>query len=116
MVLIMNIRSIDLQVLIPRTTEVSKAQAITDRQGTQQQQQFAEQFQKITTDLQHQVQSTPKSFGGKVQREKNKSQHKQQNDGKKDDNVSPAEEENPENTAVNDQADPIRGHIIDIKT
>lgn len=113
MVVTMNIRPIDLQVLIPHATEVSKTQAITNQQGIQQQQQFAEQFQKISTDMQHQVQSTAKSVETKVRREKDKNQE-QHSSKQRDQAVVLLEKE--EDTVDKDEQDPIRGHLIDIIT
>ena len=113
MVIIMNIRSIDLQVLIPRTTDVAKSQAVNDRQGMQQQQQFAEQFQKITTELQHQVQSTAKSTGSKIERDGHRNRQNPQDSHPGKDKTF-QQEEQAENAV--DQPDPIRGHNIDIVT
>ena len=115
MVAKMNIRPIDLQVLIPHTTEVSRTQAITNQQGIQQQQQFAEQFQKISADMQHQVQSTSKSVDGKVHREKDKNQEQQQSSGKQRDKTVILSDKEKEAVAK-DEPDPIKGHIIDIIT
>ena len=62
----MNIRSIDLQVLISQTTEVSKMQHATNQQNASQQQNFAAQWQRISQDREHQVQIVNQSEGGKV--------------------------------------------------
>lgn len=102
----MTIRSIDLQVLIPRVTEVSKVQQIADHQGALQQQQGAEQWQKLAATRQQQVQKSPQNAGGKVDPDADKERH--QGDNKKGSRHREDEAE--------DSPDPIRGHTIDIKT
>lgn len=109
----MNIRSIDLQVLIPRATEAGKVQQVTNQQPTLEQQQFAEQFQAIANSRQRQVQNVPKPEDGKIQNKKEKdhqqSKQQQQDDAfhKHEDAAHGQEEYIP---------DPIKGHVIDIKT
>lgn len=110
----MSINPIELQVLIPKSTEVGKAQQVVNRQDTLQQQHVAEQWKDISTNRQQQVQSTSKNEGGKVGREKqakeqNHSQNEQQHRDKKHNNSDVTI-----NRASND--DPVRGHLIDIKT
>lgn len=56
----MSINPIELQVLIPKATEVGKAQNLANRQETLQQQHVAAQWNDISTNRQHQVQSTAK--------------------------------------------------------
>lgn len=111
----MSINPIELQVLIPKSTEVGKAQQVLNRQDTLQQQHVAEQWKDISTNRQQQVQSTAKNEGGKVGREKqakeqNHSQNEQQRRDKKHNNA----DVDTINRASKD--DPIRGHLIDIKT
>ncbi|CUH96116.1 hypothetical protein P22_2204 [Propionispora sp. 2/2-37] len=107
----MNIRSIDLQVLIPRATEVAKTQNTFDQQNTVNQQQSAEQWQKISADRQHQVQNTPKNEGGKIkERGESPSQHQQQH---AQSHSAHAEQEEDEGIK---SEDPVRGHTIDIRT
>ncbi len=65
----MNIRSVDMQVLIPKATEVGKSQALLEHQSTLQQQYGAEKLQKTADHQLNQVQDTKKSEGGKVKRE-----------------------------------------------
>ncbi|WP_425060884.1 hypothetical protein SCACP_16410 [Sporomusa carbonis] len=116
----MSIRSIDMQVLIPRATEVGKHQQNIAQQSTVQQQQFAEQMQKTAEVRQHQVQSLVKSQGGKVERDETKekqSKHRSNGYLRQDtaiDRDDTADHENTENTTVG--RDPALGHIIDIKT
>ena len=65
----MNIRSVDLQVLVPKTTEVGKSQASLNQQSVLQQQYGAEKIQKMSEQQLNQVQHTKKNEGAKVQRE-----------------------------------------------
>lgn len=110
----MTIRSVDLQMLIPNAVEVGKTQHRTDQQNTAQQQQFAEQWQKISADRQKQVQATPKSEGGKVRSEKDGRQQSAQGEGSMD-SKDKKETTHPEEGAPAAQ-DPVRGHHVDIKT
>lgn len=110
----MNIRPVDLQVLIPRATEVGKSQQVIDHQSSLQQQQFAEQWQQISTKRQQQVQEAPKGEGGKIQNEK-KEQGKQKGGKHRQKNgVADLTDDEITNNASLD--DPVRGHTIDIKT
>jgi hypothetical protein len=116
MVGIMSINSIDLQVLIPKSTEVGKVQNIADRQDTLQQQHIAGQWEGISAKRQQQVQSTAKNEGGKIGREQQPKEKKQskQEQNHKEDNPSNTTDLDKINHASND--DPVRGHLIDIKT
>lgn len=109
----MTINSIDLQVLIPRATDVGKSQQVLNQQDTLQQQQFAGQWKEIADNRQHQVQGTPKNEGGKVGREKEAKEHKNSNEQKQRDKNNNADADKV-NRASNE--DPVRGHVIDIKT
>jgi hypothetical protein len=110
----MNIRSIDLQVLIPHATEVSKAQHTANQQTASQQQDFAAQWQRISQDRQQQVQTVNQSEGGKI-KEKKEDPDKRRNRGskeqtqRKDGNAQPPH-------APQAFPDPALGHRIDIKT
>ena len=107
----MNIRSIDLQVLIPRTTEVSKTQQILENQSSLQQQQFAEEWRNIATLRQQQIQHTSQTEEGVI-RDRDSG-----NDHQKKENEKPKRKKNA-NGSVKDTtgSDPVRGNIIDIKT
>lgn len=113
MVLILTIRPVDLQVIIPRVTEVGKSQHVGNHQETLQQQQFADKWQHISTNRQKQVQSAEKSDSGKIRRE---NQPKEEQQAKKDEQKrsSKSKEADMENHASNE--DPVRGNLIDIKT
>lgn len=111
----MNIRSIDLQVLIPHATEVSKTQHTANQQTASQQHDFASQWQKISQDRQQQVQTVNQSEGGKI-KEKKETQDKRRNQGgprkqtqRKDGSVEP-------HHAPQAFSDTSLGHTIDIKT
>lgn len=114
----MSIRPVDLQVLIPRATEVSRNQQAVEQQLNAQQQYFAQQWQQISASRQQKVQNTPKTLGGKVHCEKEDSKQKQsmnqrrrqlgENVCEHDDELNDSNREEPQ--------DPIKGHLIDIKT
>lgn len=115
----MSIRSIDMQVLIPKAMEVGKQQNNLTQQSTIQQQQFAEQMAKTAAVRQHQVQSIVKGQGNKIERDGKQGKNNKQQD--RDDLVSTnnaASKESPEtgDSAEEVRADPVLGHIIDIKT
>ncbi len=105
----MTIRAIDLQVLIPRVTEVGKLQQIADQQVTTQQQQVAAQQQQAAALRQQQVQQTPRNAGAKVNPDAAHGERHQEEQHK---GRRGQEHEAEEKGA----ADPIRGHTIDIKT
>ena len=112
-----SIRPVDLQIIIPRATDVGKTQQSSDHLLMSQQQQIAEQWQQISASRQQKVQSASKTEGGKVHREKEK---KNQNKDSKH-GTHPDEEQNSNDTnscsRLTVQAtDPTRGHLIDIKT
>ena len=112
----MSIRSIDMQVLIPKATEVGKQQNNLAQQSTVQQQQVAEQMQKTAEVRQQQVQGLAKGEGGKVKREEPKEKHnhnhRRGNYGLNQHDLP--EQENPEDEPMS--KDPVLGHVIDIKT
>jgi hypothetical protein len=116
----MSIRSIDMQVLIPRATEAQKHQNNITQQGSLQQQQLAEQMQKTAEVRQHQVQSLVKSQGGLVERDESKDQqskHRSNRDPQQNPTTSQVDicdQESTDSTAVSQ--DPVLGHIVDIKT
>jgi len=111
----LTIRPVDLQVLIPRVTEVGKMQHITDHQDTLHQQQFAGQWQEISAKREHQVQGTTTSEDGKVSRDKNTKEQSHSKNGQKHQDVK---DKNTDVNMVNHPSheDPVRGNLIDIKT
>lgn len=106
----MNIRSIDLQVLIPRATEVSKVQQTIDHQSALSQQQTATQMQQISAARQQQVQRRPEGTGGKVEPDAEDGGRQRQGSDRRKGGQKRAE------TDPDDSPDPLRGHNIDIKT
>jgi len=111
----LTIRPVDLQVLIPRVTEVSKTQHVTDHQDILQQQQFAGQWQQIAENRQQQVQGTTKSAEDKVGREKHPKEQDHSKNEKKDQDFK---SNNTDADMINHASseDPVRGNLIDIKT
>jgi hypothetical protein len=109
----MNIRSVDLQVLIPRSTEVGKTQQINQHQNTLQQQHMAEEWQSISTQRQRQVLLASKTEGGVVKegydRENGHSKQRHSQEQSHSTTSSPASVEQ-------DHDNPLLGNIIDIKT
>jgi hypothetical protein len=111
----MNIRPMDMQVLIPRATDVAKNQQISDQQGMQQQQQFAAEWKKIADVRQNQVQSSSKTEGEKVKAKEERQSHKRNQERAGDENQD-AETDTLEDTVNHPSPDdPLRGHRIDIK-
>lgn len=107
----MNIRSIDLQVLIPRTTEASKNQDVFDHQLGSQQQFFADELRQAAAHRQAQVQSSPKGEGGRVEAEGQKERRgtdKRRRDG--------GGRQNSKDNSLPEDEEPFLGHHIDIKT
>ena len=112
----MSIRSIDLQVLVPRATEVGKIQQMNEHQTMLQQQQVADQWPTISDKRQHQVQHLNKSEDGKVQNAK--ADHEKQKRNKSQQDADDKKDAN-ENDGINNEAyqgDCVRGRVIDIKT
>lgn len=114
MVLNVTIRPIDLQVLIPRVTEVSKTQHTLNQQDILQQQQFEGKWEKISTKREHQVQGTEKSDASKVGERQPKEQNHSKDGKKHGDDKSGNGDTGKINHPSHD--DPVRGNLIDIKT
>lgn len=114
----MNIRSVDLQVLIPKTTEVGKNQASLNQQSVLQQQYGAEKIQKMSEQQLNQVQHTKKNEGGKVQREEDAREKRQgsrrNRQQRKQSGIDLRSEDAEENQ--NAAKGQLRGRFIDIKT
>ncbi len=114
----MSIRPIDLQVMIPRVTEVGKVQQINDRQMLLDQQQFADQWVNIADRRNSQVQNIHKAEAKKVHIE-NQNQNSSPDSGEHNETGQSSEENNINDFAVSNHPsddDPVRGHIVDIKT
>ena len=113
MVLILTIRPVDFQVLIPRVTEVAKIQHATDRQDTLQQQQFAGQWQHIAENRQKQVQRTTKSEDSKVENHSKEQSHAQNGQNNQEHKQGHTDADMVNHAS---SEDPVRGNLIDIKT
>lgn len=107
----MNIRPMDLQVLIPRTTEVAKNQNNMNQQNAIVAEQSAAEWQKLSTVRQQQIQHTPKSEGGRVG-ERGEQKQQSGDHSAKGRSTGEVRPEDGEPLA----SDPVRGHTIDIKT
>ncbi|SEO80578.1 hypothetical protein [Propionispora vibrioides] len=107
----MNIRPMDLQVLIPRTTEVAKNQNNINQQNVVASEQSAAEWQKLSTARQQQIQHTPKSEGGRVSE---RGGQKQPSGGHSSRGGAPGSGQPEDDELLAD--DPVRGHTIDIKT
>lgn len=114
MVLTLTIRPVDLQILIPRVSEVAKTQHTTDHQGTLQQQQFEGKWQQLSKKREHQVQGTTKSEDSKVGEKYSKEQNHAKNGKKHADDKQGTKDTDKVNHPSNE--DPVRGNLIDIKT
>ncbi|WP_093791708.1 hypothetical protein [Sporomusa acidovorans] len=115
----MSIRSIDMQVLIPKATEVGKQQNNLTQQSITQQQQFAEQMQKMAEVRQHQVQEIVKSKDGRIERDTTKDRNSRNQHHNNGENASKTAKESLETESIENltvSQDPIRGRIVDIKT
>ena len=107
----MNIRSIDLQVAIPRATDASKAQQVAEQQIVAQQQQLSDDSQRLALKRQQQVQSKPKSEGVRVE-EKMQGEDNRHSGKNNEHNKDQDESDGDKIIAI----DPLLGHHIDIKT
>ncbi|TCL40127.1 hypothetical protein EV210_101328 [Anaerospora hongkongensis] len=105
----MNIRSIDLQGMIPRSTEASKVQQQHDHQPIVQQQQASEQLQHLAAIRQQQVQEMEKTEKKKVDRDNKKDPKEQREHAHKRSFTTTSEQKE-------QIADPVRGKNIDIMT
>jgi uncharacterized protein with WD repeat len=101
----------EMQVLIPKATEVSKVHQSDTQKGTLQQQEFAMELQKNMLVRQRQVQTMSETEGRKVDKDKEKENRK---NNKKDEDEE-EQEKKEKKQALN--LDPLsRGSILDINT
>lgn len=110
----MNIRSIDLQVLIPHATDVSKSQALANNQNSTQQQLFSEQLQQITAEKKQQVQSSLKVENNKIQHD-NQADHKSKHQKEMSEENQRKHYQEKQSVKTPDNQDPLLGHNVDIK-
>ncbi|QJW48390.1 hypothetical protein HA075_23475 [bacterium BFN5] len=114
----MNIRPVDLQIIIPKATEVGKTQAFMNQQSTIQQQYSEEKNQKIADQRLQQVQETFKNEGGKIQRdetyqEKQKGSHEERERHQKKTKELDADDSTNSHKVLEKEI--LRGQFIDIK-
>lgn len=103
----MSLRSVDMQVLLPKVAEALRNQPVQNQQDPSHQQQFALQFQKQAELQRHQVQTSNKSEGTKV------GQQSAQNRSPNHENSRHQDEK--EEEQLKDAKDPNRGKFVDIK-
>lgn len=106
----MSLRSIDLQVALPKVQEAGQGHRTQNQQDTNQQQ-FASQFQKQTEQQQKQVQNSPKSEGAQVRKEGRSSSQENKHDPKDDCHQLDGSAKDELTVAK----DPNLGHSIDIR-
>ena len=82
----MSIRPIDMQVIIPKTTEISKISHAENQKPIEEQQLFANQLDKQAMQNQQQVMQSDKSEKGEIRdrESKNKREYQKKKDKKKD--------------------------------
>lgn len=106
----MSIRSIDLQVLIPRSTEASRTQQQQQNSPALQQQQVSEHNQQVATARQQQVQQLDKSENKSVHRDADNKKGREEPRKKRPSDKLLTEDE------MQQATDPLRGKKIDIST
>ena len=108
----MNITPMNLQIVIPKTTDAAQIQHNRDRQEAVQQDIGMLQTKQEANLKQIQVQSRDKAEDGKI-KEDEEHQKRQGQNSKKQAKSSSASEEDKENISL--AIDTFRGHKIDIK-
>lgn len=104
--------------MIPRTMDAARVASVTDQQTVTQQQQLAAQLKQTTAEQQQQVLANKQAqHDGKVSTEDLNKEKQQERRQKKKEGESTAETEAEIVSAVRTEPrDPVRGHMIDIKT
>lgn len=105
----MNITPIEMQVIIPKATEVGKGQQQRDQQNVFQQQFGAAELQQKAEHKLKQVQTTEKSEGQKIKKDSKKKKNKDQG------GASGSQKEQVDEDDVVMAVDTFRGRNIDIK-
>lgn len=108
----MTVRSIDMQVLLPKIAEANRSQPIQNQQSQTEQQQFAAQFQKKVEIQKHQVQNSSKSEGTKIGED---NQQKSNSNRQEMRHKEAGTEADTEDESKIDAKDPRKGKIFDIK-
>jgi len=108
----MNIRPLDLQVMLPRLTEVSKVQQVSLQQAELQLQHSAKDWQQMADMRQRSVQQSDRSAGGRIRREEEKNAH----GGAHGQRQSESNQEQEESAGLPPEDGSGKGKIIDIRT
>lgn len=106
----MNITPMNMQVVIPKVTEVGKSQQTRDHQNVVQQEHGAAQFQQVADHRLRQVQTLEKPEGKKV---KNNNEQKEKQESGKQQSYANAKKVQEEEMVM--AVDTLRGGTIDIK-
>lgn len=93
----MSIRPVDMQVILPKSLEVVKADNNLSYRSDAQQQEFSELFQKKTQEVSKQVLHIDKSENNTIDRDREKNNKNNKKKKKKKKNVSLISEEKEEN-------------------
>ncbi len=110
----MNIGPVELQVIIPKATEVGKVQNQLNQQAVLTQDQNTEQWQHIAANRRQQVQTAEKSSGGVIRRKPEGERHHRE---QQQPPFSSSRAKSPtKKNEQNDTEDPLRGHLLDIRT
>ncbi len=113
----MNIRPVDLQVLVPRTIDVAKMASVHDQQAVTQQQQLSANLKQAVEAKQRQVQTALSSqHDGRVdmqELDQEKRKGRRQHEGRNDRENQESEQETG-SAAIPPVS--MLGHTIDIKT
>ena len=113
----MNIRPVDLQVLVPRTIDVAKMASVHDQQAATQQQQLSANLKQAVEAKQRQVQTALSAqHDGRVgmqELDQEKRKGRRQHEGRND-----RENQESEQETGSSAIPPVSmlGHTIDIKT
>lgn len=108
----MIIRPMDLQVLIPKASEVNRVNQIQDVQSQLQQQQFAAQFAQAVQSRRKQVPGTTETEGQRIQLNKDS---RGRGGGNKESDTEPQQQNSTEEEGGK-YVNPNLGNRIDIKT
>lgn len=91
----MSIRPIDMQIMIPKATEIGNAQQLELQRPTNEQLQFQEQLQKNLTQNQQQVIKSEKADKALIrERDKNKKENPKENSKQNKKDHSKSDDEN----------------------
>jgi hypothetical protein len=106
----MSVKPVDLQVLIPRTQELSRVQQLEQQSGQNQQQQFAAQLQQSAARQEQSVKQAVAADKGKVEERQHSSKQSRQEQGDKEEKEGHSQKPRPEPPVY-----PGLGGTIDIK-